>query len=76
MTWAWKSLEWIPKRTKYEDWKWRLKLDGFYIPDAEPRTIAVDGAPKPRIHQSVVDRIGLRPDYRPVNLPPDYNIEP
>ena len=76
MTLAWKTIEWLPKRTKYEDWKWRLKFDGFYIPDCEPRSIAVDDAPKPRIHWSVAERVKSKPEYRPVNLPPDYDIEP
>jgi uncharacterized protein (DUF2235 family) len=75
MTLAWKAIEWIPKRTKYQDWKWRLKFDGFYIPDCEPRTIAVDGAPKPRIHESVLARMDLKKDYRPVNFPPDHQVE-
>jgi uncharacterized protein (DUF2235 family) len=84
MTAAWKPLEWLPKQTKYEEWKWRLKLDGLYIPDSEPRPFTLvdpflkDEIEKatPRIHQSVVDRIRLVPDYRPVNLPAEHDIEP
>lgn len=84
MTAAWKPLEWIPKRTKYEEWKWRFKLDGFYIPDSEPRPFKLVDPflkdeiekPTPRIHQSVVDRLRLVADYRPINLPPEHDIEP
>jgi uncharacterized protein (DUF2235 family) len=84
MTTAWKAIEWIPKRVKYEEWKWRLKFDGFYVPSAEPRPFMLvdpflDGLiekPTPRIHQSVVDRIDLVPTYRPINLPPEHDVEP
>jgi len=83
MTPAWKALEWIPKRAKWEEWTPRLKLDGFYIPEAEPRMIDVpiaSGAAstpaKPRIHQSVLDRKRLVPDYQPINFPHDYDVEP
>ncbi|HUC48969.1 MAG TPA: DUF2235 domain-containing protein [Xanthobacteraceae bacterium] len=84
MTAAWKPLEWLPKRTKYEEWKWRLKLDGLYIPDSEPRPFALWDPflkdeiekPPPRVHQSVVDRLRLVPDYRPPNLVPEHDIEP
>jgi uncharacterized protein (DUF2235 family) len=84
MTVAWKPLEWLPKQTKYEEWKWRLKLDGLYIPDSEPRPFKLVDPflkdeiekPTPRVHQSVADRIRLVPDYRPPNLAPEHDIEP
>lgn len=83
MTPAWKALEWVPKRVKWEEWKPRLKLDGFYVPDAEPRMIdnpvepGMVGTPvKPRIHQSVLDRKKLILDYQPINFPHDYDVEP
>jgi len=83
MTPAWKALEWIPKRAMWEEWTPRLKFDGFYIPDAEPRMIDNSVAPgtantpvKPRVHQSVLDRMKLVPDYQPINFPRDYNVEP
>jgi uncharacterized protein (DUF2235 family) len=83
MTTAWRSIEWIPKRVKYEEWPWRPKLDGFYVPCAEPRPFMLvdpflDGLieqPTPRIHQSVVDRIDSVPTYRPINLPPEHDVE-
>jgi hypothetical protein len=28
------------------------------------------------IHQSVLDRMRLVPDYKPVNFPKDYDVEP
>jgi uncharacterized protein (DUF2235 family) len=75
MTPAWRTLEWLPKCVKYEEWTPRLKLDGFYIPDAEPRMIENDEV-KPCVHQSAVDRKRLVPDYKPVNFPENYDIEP
>jgi uncharacterized protein (DUF2235 family) len=74
LTWAWKLLEWIPKRTKYEEWPDRTKLDGFYIPCGEPRLI--ENPVLPRLHQSVLDRKRLVPDYQPVNFPAQYDVEP
>jgi uncharacterized protein (DUF2235 family) len=84
LTAAWRPLEWIPKRVKYEEWKWRLKLDGFYIPDGEPRPMKlVDPYTQteieqtiPRVHQSVFDRMSKVPDYRPINLLPEHAVEP
>jgi hypothetical protein len=84
MTAAWRPLEWIPKRTKYEEWKWRLKLDGFYLPDAEPRPFrlidpymhAEIETTIPRVHQSVFDRINMVSDYRPINLLSEHVVEP
>jgi uncharacterized protein (DUF2235 family) len=84
LTAAWWPLEWIPKRVKYEEWKWRLKLDGFYIPDGEPRpfklvdpyTDAEIEKTVARVHQSVFDRMDMIPDYRPINLDPEHTVEP
>jgi uncharacterized protein (DUF2235 family) len=84
LTAAWRPLEWIPKSVKYEEWRWRLKLDGFYIPDAEPRPFnLVDPYTHtkieetvPRVHQSVFDRVDTMPDYRPINLLPEHIVEP
>lgn len=84
LTAAWRPLEWIPKRTKYEEWKWRLKLDGFYIPDGEPRPFKlIDPYTQteiekkvPRVHKSVFDRIDMLPDYRPINLISERTVEP
>jgi uncharacterized protein (DUF2235 family) len=84
LTASWRPLEWIPKRTKYEEWKWRLKFDGFYIPDAEPRPFKLIDAYThaeiettiPRVHQSVFDRVNMVPDYRPINLISEHIVEP
>ena len=84
LTAAWWPLEWIPKNVKYEEWKRRLKLDGFYIPDAEPRPLKLIDLythteieeTVPRVHQSVFDRMNMMPDYRPVNLLPEHVVEP
>jgi uncharacterized protein (DUF2235 family) len=74
LTWAWKLLEWIPKRTKYEEWPDRTKFDGFYIPCGEPRLI--ENPVLPRLHQSVLLRKELMPDYKPINFPAQYDVEP
>ena len=83
LTAASRPLEWIPKRVKYEEWKWRLKLDGFYIPDAEPRPFKLIDTythseiekTVPCVHQSVFDRIDMIPDYRPINLLPEHTVK-
>jgi uncharacterized protein (DUF2235 family) len=84
LTGAWWPLEWIPKRVKYEEWKWRLKFDGFYIPDGELRPFKLIDLythteieqTVPRVHQSVFDRIDVMSNYRPLNLLPEYVVEP
>ena len=84
LTAGWRPLEWIPKRVKYEEWKWRLKLDGFYIPDAEPRPFKLIDPythteieeTVPHVHQSAFDRIDKMSDYRPINLLPEHIVEP
>ena len=77
LTAGWRPLEWLPKSAKWMEWPHPQRL-GYYIPDAELRVIA-DPAVKPRIHQSVVDRMAKVADYRPPNLPADpaeYDVEP
>ena len=84
LTPAWRPLEWVPKRRKYEEWQRRLKFDGFYIPDGEPRPFKLIDLYThteieetiPRIHQSALDRIEVIKDYRPVNLSPEHVVEP
>jgi len=73
LTWAWKLIEWIPKSMKYNEWP-RPHLLGYYIPCGEPRMIA--GTPTPRIHQSVLTRKERVPEYKPINLPQQYEVEP
>ncbi|MEY9364235.1 uncharacterized protein (DUF2235 family) [Bradyrhizobium yuanmingense] len=72
MTAAWRVLEFLPKRAKYREWPERKVYFGFYIPDGEPRLIA-EGA---HVHESVLKRMAVEPDYRPVNLPKDYVTVP
>jgi uncharacterized protein (DUF2235 family) len=76
LTAGWWPLEFLPKSAKWMEWK-RSQMLGCYIPDAEPRVIA-DPAVRPRIHQSVVDRMAKLADYRPENLPAEnaYDVEP
>ncbi len=82
LTWAWRLIEWIPKRARYEEWPQRLKFAGWYIPCGEPRLIehpptspATPSPVTPRIHQSVLERMKLVPDYKPVNFPRHYDLE-
>lgn len=63
LTFWWKLLEIIPKRTKRREWK-RPSFLGLYIPWGEPRFIAPDAL----IHPSVRERQAKCPDYRPPNL--------
>jgi uncharacterized protein (DUF2235 family) len=72
MTVAWQVLEYIPKSDKYKEWPKRASHLGVYIPDAEPRLIP-NGA---LIHESVVQRIDAVKDYRPVNLPLQFETVP
>lgn len=64
MTVAWRVLEFLPKRTKWQEWPARLSLFGFFLPRSEPHPID-DTA---RIHPSVAERQSLRADYMPENL--------
>lgn len=73
MSWGWRPLEWIPKSSKWREWP-RTQFCGLYLPQAEPRLIS-NGEQKPLLHQSVVDRI-RGTQYRPENVPQDYQIEP
>ncbi len=66
----WRCLEWFPKRDRYKEWVKRATLLGYYIPDAEPRSIPTGSF----IHESVVSRMLTVPDYRPVNLPENYSV--
>ena len=65
MTWAWKPLEYFPKRWKWHSNPEKKGKSGVYIPKKEPRFIPEDA----RIHYSVLDRHNLDPDYAPPNLP-------
>ena len=75
LTRAWQLIEWIPKSVKYQEWPDRTKIDGFYVPSGEPRMIENETV-RQRIHQSVLDRMRLKTDYKPVNFPKDYDVEP
>lgn len=72
MTAAWRVLEYLPKKAKYKEWPERKVYFGFYIPDCEPRVIP-EGA---HVHESVLKRMAVEPDYRPVNMPKDYVTVP
>jgi uncharacterized protein (DUF2235 family) len=68
---AWEILEWLPKRSKWQEWPDRPSFMGWYLPRSEPRVIP-EGA---FVHRSVVERMEKVPEYRPVNLPKNYEVE-
>lgn len=72
MSAAWRVLEFLPKRATYKEWPERKVHLGFYIPDCEPRLIP-EGA---HVHESVLKRMAIEPEYRPVNMPKDYVTVP
>jgi uncharacterized protein (DUF2235 family) len=72
MTPSWRLLEFLPKKDRYKEWPARQSHFGWYIPNREPRFIP-EGA---SIHESVLMRIAETPDYRPVNLPANYERVP
>jgi uncharacterized protein (DUF2235 family) len=77
MTAGWKPLEWIPKSVKWREWQ-RRSIAGRYLPRAEPCVIS-DGQRRPRIHQSVVDRMAALMTYEPENFSgdlEDVDVEP
>ena len=74
MTWAWKPLEYLPKRWKWHDNPEKKKKSGVYFPLKQTRFIPDDAI----IHASVLDRHKLDPDYAPPNLPKGWrdNLTP
>ncbi len=62
---AWWILEWLPKRTKWREWRGRRDLFGWYIPRGEPRLIDAGDSFDP----SVDARREAVPSYHPVNIP-------
>ncbi len=65
LTWAWKVLEYLPKRKKHHDDPVQKEMGGWYIPRKEPRYIPDDAI----IHPSVLERHLQGPAYDPPNLP-------
>jgi len=72
LTPGWMPLEIVPKAVKWRRWPGRRSFLGLYLPLAEPRLIPE----RALIHQSVLDRKEAVADYRPINLPQDYAVEP
>ncbi|MCZ8164045.1 MAG: DUF2235 domain-containing protein [Brevundimonas sp.] len=64
--------ELIPKMRRFAET--RLPRWPVYLPLGEPRNLTRT-RPRPLIHQSVLDRIAAG-DYRPINLPPEHEVEP
>ncbi len=65
MNWAWRILEYLPKRARRIEWPARKSFLGAYLPRSEPRVID----PQAELHPSVAERRAARADYRPENLP-------
>ncbi|MBX2881934.1 MAG: DUF2235 domain-containing protein [Granulosicoccus sp.] len=70
MSAAWKTLEYLPKRTKWQQWPDKRSLLGLYIPLSELRWINEGSL----IHHSVIDRMSSIANYRPINLPDNYKV--
>lgn len=66
MTFAWRIVEYLPKRARRLEWPGRKSFLGVYLPRSEPRLID----PHTDVHPSVAERYAAREDYRPENLPP------
>jgi uncharacterized protein (DUF2235 family) len=69
---TWRVLEYLPKKDKYKEWPERKSTLGFYIPAAEPRVIPEDAF----IHESATAKIANDPNYKPVNMPKNYQTIP
>jgi uncharacterized protein (DUF2235 family) len=72
MNWAWKALEYVPRRVPETSFRKRGNTQGVYIPMADRRFIP-DGA---LLHQSALDRMQGASSYSPANLPQTYSVEP
>ncbi|MGO4564017.1 DUF2235 domain-containing protein [Rhizobium sp. 2YAF20] len=75
MNFAWKMLEYLPRRVPETSWRKRGNTQGIYLPISDRRFIP-DGA---TVHQSVLDRSDRSPPttpYAPPNLPQNFAIEP
>ena len=72
MTLGWRALEFIPKAIKYKEENQRNSWFGYYLPSAEPRSIP-NGA---FVHESVLERMKAMVEYKPENLPSEYEIFP
>lgn len=77
----WWVLEPLTKKSKYKEWPRRWAFLWRYIPWAEPRPIpnrpwkGEAAKDKFLVHNSVCFRIAEREDYRPLNLPAEYEVE-
>ncbi|MEX3007302.1 DUF2235 domain-containing protein [Hoeflea sp. TYP-13] len=70
MTFAWKILEYLPRRVSQYDPTSRPAFMGWYIPRFEKRIIP----PGASIHHSVFKRRGTPSDYEQPNIPADHVV--
>jgi len=79
LTGPWWLLEPLPKYYSLKEWPKRFVFFDFYLPKAEPRPIP--NRPWPGrvdpflVHSSAIARIDGLEDYRPVNLPANYQVD-
>ena len=71
MGWYWWLVEWVPKNARRKEWPERKTWLGYYVPWAEPRYIESNAW----IHSSVRDRMRANRAYKPLNVPPEPQIE-
>jgi len=69
MSFLWKLVEFLPRRTPKDGKTSRASLFGWYIPRCEHRWIP----PETKIHSSVFERRGTEHDYDQPNIPDSIN---
>ncbi len=74
MNWAWRLLEYVPRRVPITSWRKRGDTTRIYLPLADRRFIPDSAS----LHQSVIDRLSstTAPPYTPPNLPLRFETEP
>jgi hypothetical protein len=72
LTPVWQLVEYLPKSDRYKEYNGRRSAMGYYIPRAEPRVVP-EGS---WVHESVVERAGLRGTKSIVALPTNYRVVP
>jgi uncharacterized protein (DUF2235 family) len=70
MNWAWRFLEFVPRRKQTYDDQGELESTHWYVPKSRARVIPVGAT----IHRSVQERLKSDPLTAPENLPADYTV--
>jgi uncharacterized protein (DUF2235 family) len=74
LTGFWNLAELLPLRS-YSGIEGRKRWKAPHLWSRRPMEIFIPGRTKPVIHESVQTRIANCPDYRPSNLPKDFDVE-